>query len=168
MTEGRTTILYGLSFLHSMLLLDHFGFVLSTVWGDPALDSKRNSFILNPKVCVKVDFKKTWPPYILVIIVDGVQQQKVSYLNLSNACFSYQTHDHLICDCPHWKSPLGNSQSVWGIGAAVVAYPGNDASSVSSAQVTKEGTSQVLARVCSSFNIRTWYKGSWGYGSRDS
>ena len=156
MTEGRTTILYGLSFLHSMLLLDHFGFVRSTVWWDPALENKRNSFRLNPRVCVEVAFKKTLPPCILVINVDCVQQQKVSYLKFSNACFSYQTHDHLICDCPHWKPSLGDSQSAWDDGAAVLAYLGNDASLVSSAQVTKEGASQVLARVCSSFNIEMW------------
>ena len=53
------------------------------------------------------------------MIVDGVHQQKVKYLNLSNVCFSFQAQDHLIYDFPHQKPSPRDSQSIGGAGVSM-------------------------------------------------
>jgi hypothetical protein len=45
------------------LFTNQFGKVLSP-------DGGRNPFLANPKVCAKVDLKKTLPPFISVMMID--------------------------------------------------------------------------------------------------
>lgn len=63
------------------------------------LDGQHNSLYVNLRVCVDVDLKHKFPPFIFACTIDGVRQQKVRYHNLPNVCFACQADDRFIWDC---------------------------------------------------------------------
>jgi hypothetical protein len=85
-----------------------------------------------------VDLKKKLPLFICILTLDGVQQQKVEYLNLPNVCFACPTQDHLIHDCPHWKpKPIASKGA--GVVVLTVTAANEIDSSVALGQATKDG-----------------------------